>query len=61
MNALKQLQATLDDHKEQMPEGVYLQMCNRTKEMPGWLRGRPVALPRTPPPRCEGAGTTWAP
>jgi hypothetical protein len=33
MNAVEQIQATLDDNKQKMPEGAYLKLCNCVKEL----------------------------
>ena len=33
MEAIARMQATLDDHKHDMPEGVYLKMCNDIKAL----------------------------
>jgi hypothetical protein len=33
MNAVEQMQATLDDNKQKMPEGAYLKLCNCVKEL----------------------------
>eukprot|EP01048_Picozoa_sp_COSAG05_P024901 COSAG05_NODE_6079_length_1025_cov_1.855292_2_plen_126_part_00 len=33
MNAVEQMQATLDESQQEMPEGVYLKLCNCVKEL----------------------------
>ena len=33
MNAVEQMQATLDDNQQKMPEGAYLKLCNCVKEL----------------------------
>ena len=38
--SLEQLQATLDEHKQNMPEGTYLSLCNLSKDVHELLAGK---------------------